>query len=73
MITIGVKSKAQKRVGIYLWTFLYKGFKVSTINFGRNRNQNNESHERITSNITRYSKKFINIIIATMKVVIISI
>jgi len=69
MIIIGVKSKAQKRVGIYFLIFLYKGPRISWMNFGLKRSPKSISHESIISAITRYSISSKKITTARRKVV----
>lgn len=69
-IIIGVKSKAQKRVGIYFLIFLYTGPNISPINLGRKLIPARVSQERIISKITRYTRSSKNITIASMKIII---
>jgi len=68
---MGVKSNAQKRVGIYFRIILYIGPRISWINFGLKRKPKRKSHESIISIITRYSISSRKITIARRIVVII--
>lgn len=52
--TIGVKSNAPKRVGIYFLTNSYNGSSILLINFGRNLVQNKKSQDKSTSTKIMY-------------------